>query len=130
MNTALLTAALLTVFIGVVHSWLGERRLIGPLLAPGRRHGILEASAFARSTLRFAWHITTLAWFGLAGVLVALAGVPSGSLAAPIAMIVAATFAISGVITLVASRGRHLAWPVFLAIAALTMAPFALPLLR
>jgi hypothetical protein len=130
MSTALLSAALLTIFIGVVHSWLGERRLIGPLLAPGRRQGLLEASAFARGTLRFAWHITTLAWFGLAGVLIVMAGLPEGPQAAALAVVIAATFAVSGLITLVASRGRHLAWPVFLAIAALAMTPIVLPIVR
>ena len=36
-SISLLTAAFLLFAIGIVHSWLGERRLIGPLLAPGRR---------------------------------------------------------------------------------------------
>ena len=37
--------------------------------------------------------------------------------------IIAAIFAVTGIVTLAVSRGRHLAWPVFLAIAALSAAP-------
>ena len=38
-HTTLAIAAFLTITIGMVHSWLGERRLIGPLLSPQRREG-------------------------------------------------------------------------------------------
>jgi hypothetical protein len=48
----LLTATLL-VLTALIHSVLGERRLIGPLVA--RRDGIL-ANDLARVILRFAWH--------------------------------------------------------------------------
>jgi peptidoglycan/LPS O-acetylase OafA/YrhL len=122
-NTLLLLAAVLTVAIGIAHSWIGERRLIGPLLSPGSRAGILATSGFARRTLRFAWHITTLAWWGMAAVLFALSRtplVPEGRMASAI---IGATFVLSGLISLVAGRGRHLSWPFFLAIGALSLAP-------
>ena len=119
----LLGAAFLTVAVGVVHSWLGEKRLIGPLVAPERRHGILAASAFSRGVLRVAWHITTLAWWGFAAILGALASAPLDGQTRIVLVIIAVMFLLSGVITLIASRGRHLAWPVFLAIAALTALP-------
>jgi hypothetical protein len=122
-NLSLVGAAVLTVAVGVAHSWLGEKRLIGPLVDPERRHGILAASAFARGVLRFAWHITTLAWWGFAAILVALASAPLEGPTRTVLLIIAAMFMLSGVTTLVASRGRHLAWPVFLAIAALTALP-------
>jgi hypothetical protein len=120
---AFLIAALLTVAIGIAHSWIGERLLIGPLLAPDRRSGILAASAFARNTLRFAWHVTSIAWWGLGAVLALLATSPLGAQGRLIIAAIGATFLITGLITLVASRGRHLAWPVFLAIAGLSWAP-------
>jgi hypothetical protein len=123
LNMSLVAAAVLTVAVGAVHSGLGEKRLIGPLLAPEKRHGILAASAFSRGVLRFAWHITTLAWWGLAAILIALARVPVDGVATQILLIIAVMFGITGLITLTASRGRHLAWPVFIAIAALTAAP-------
>ncbi len=72
LSTSLLLAAVLTFLVGAVHSWLGERKLIGPLLA-------LEVAS--------------------------------------------ATFLVTGVIVLVTSRGRHLAWPVFLIIAVAAALP-------
>lgn len=111
-------AALLCVVIGAAHSWLGERRLIGPLLDPAQRHGILQRR-FARDVLRFGWHITTLAWWGIGAAFAAFA--TGGSQAAPRLAIFAlsASMLLTGVVILVSGRGRHWAWPVFFAIAAL-----------
>lgn len=122
-SMALVIAAGLTFVIGAAHSWLGERRLIGPLLAPGNRQGMLAKSAFSRGVLRFAWHITTLAWWGMALILAALAQGPIDGSSRRVLAILAGTFALTGAVTLISSRGRHLAWPVFMAIAALTVWP-------
>jgi hypothetical protein len=125
-STSLLGAAFLTFAIGAVHSWLGERRLIGPLLSKEQRCGILAKSAFARGVLRFAWHLTTVAWWGIGLIVAALAFSPIGGQGRLVLGIVAATFLVTGGVILVTSRGRHLAWPVFFAIAGLS----ALPLLQ
>jgi hypothetical protein len=122
-NSLLLLAAVLTVAIGIAHSWIGEQRLIGPLLDPEHRRGLLAASEFARGTLRFAWHITTLAWWGMAAVLAGLALAPLTGQGCVAAACIGVTFFITGLITLYASSGRHLAWPVFLAIGGLSLAP-------
>ena len=122
-NLSLLVASILTVGVGLVHSWLGEVRLIGPLVAPGKRLGILEKSAFARGVLRFAWHLTTVAWWGFAAILVVLAQTPVTGQGRIVLMAIALMFAMSGMIALIASRGRHLAWPVFMAIAGLALVP-------
>ena len=64
----LILAAVLCVFIGVVHSYRGERfiliRLFRKPLPPlcGNDH-------FTRKTLRLAWHITTVAWCNFAAIL-------------------------------------------------------------
>lgn len=121
---ALWLAAALTAAVGLVHSWLGERWLIGPLLAPETRRGLLGASAFARRTLRFAWHLTTLAWWAIAAIFAVLAPAPLAFPANRILMILAVAFFLTGLIVLFASRGRHLAWPVFLAIAVAAATPF------
>jgi len=122
-NASLIAAALLTFIIGTVHSWLGERRLIGPLLALDQRQGILANSAFARRILRFAWHLTTLAWWGIGAILGALALSPVSGQGRAILWIIALLFLSTGLVTLITSRGRHLAWPVFLAIAGLSLLP-------
>lgn len=60
-DLAMLLAGVFLVGLGLVHSWLGEVKLIGPLLSPPGRSGILVHSRFARDVLRFAWHLTSLA---------------------------------------------------------------------
>ena len=122
-QVALLAASVLTFAIGGIHSWLGERRLIGPLLAPERRQGILASSTFARQVLRFAWHLTTLAWWGIGAILAALTLAPMDQQGRLVAAVIAATFLATGAIILIVSHGRHLAWPVFLVIAGLSIVP-------
>jgi hypothetical protein len=123
-SPSLVAAAILTVLVGILHSWLGERRLIGPLLAPGQRSPLLDRSAFHRSVLRFAWHLTTVTWFAFAAVLLVLAAVPA--LAATdrlVLAIIAILFGGSGAFTSIMSRGRHISWPFFLAIGVLSAIP-------
>lgn len=110
-------AAVLAAAIGVAHSWLGERRLIGPLLDPAHRAGILKNSGGMRRTLRFAWHLTSIAWFGSAAILWDVAQNPPNALGVQVLEILAATYAVTAAITFGSSRGRHFAWPLLLAIA-------------
>lgn len=119
-SSTLLAAAALTVMVSLVHSWLGERRLIGPLLAAEPRPPVLR-SRFLRNVLRYAWHITSLAWIGMAGMMVALAQAPLDRPGRLSAAVVGATFLIHSGLVLGMSRGRHLAWPVFLAIGLLCL---------
>jgi hypothetical protein len=114
---ALAAAAALTLIVGIAHSWLGERLLLGPLLAPASRSGLLRDSRTARRILRFAWHLTTLAWWGLAAIFLALAGAPLTAATRHVLAVLALTFLLTGSVILLSSKGRHLAWPAFLAIA-------------
>ena len=119
----LATAAALTVFVGIVHSWLGEVKIVAPLVAGPIRAPLMEKSAFARGVVRFAWHITTIAWWGFAAILAAFAIGPLGGHDRIVLAAISATFVVSGLLTLISSRGRHLAWPIFLAIGGLSLAP-------
>lgn len=111
-NGLLFTAAVLLVVTAVAHSVLGERRLLGPLLV--RREGIL-ASDLARFILRFAWHLTSVTWAILALILVQLVRDPATArLWAAAATGVA--FTAIGLFDAVASRGRHVGWPLLTAI--------------
>ena len=103
-------AAGLLASIGIAHSALGEREVIGPLLRErGWRLATIPRAA-ADPLLRFAWHLTTLAWWALAAVLVGV----------PIAAAFAATCLLSAAIILVLLPG-HLAWPLFLAAGVLAL---------
>ena len=119
MSTALYIAASLTIVIGVAHSWLGERYIITRLFRRGDLPKLFGGEAFTRNTLRFAWHVTSIAWWGFAAILVSMAGGPPAQ--QTLGLIIGTTFLVHFAITLIASRGKHFAWPVFLAIGLLTI---------
>ncbi|MFZ0480703.1 MAG: hypothetical protein WAL71_16305 [Terriglobales bacterium] len=106
-NGLVFVAAILLLVTSVVHSVLGEQRLIGPLLA--RRDGIL-ANELARFILRLAWHITSLTWLVLALILVQLVRNPSTARFWALAA-TGVAFTGIGLYDAVASRGRHVGWP-------------------
>lgn len=122
IHIVLLAAASLTAMTGLAHSWLGERLLLGPLLAPATRRGLLRESLYARRILRYAWHLTSIAWWVLAAILAILAPAPLTPPGGGILMALAGGFLVTGLIILVSSRGRHLAWPLFLGLAAASAA--------
>lgn len=117
MKPSLALAALLTLLIGVLHSYLGERYLLIRLLRRENLPHLFGGDQFTERTLRFAWHITSIAWIGLAGILLLLARQQASPL--PISRVVAGTFLVSALVAAAGSRGRHFSWVVFLAIAAL-----------
>lgn len=118
MNVPLLIAAILVLLVSGAHSYLGERYILIRLFRRSDLPKLLGSDEFTRATLRFAWHITSLAWLGLAGVMIVVAS--PGEVSRPgLALALSMTFGLSGVVALVGSRGRHLSWIVFFAIAGL-----------
>lgn len=118
MSGSLLLAAGLSAALALAHSYLGERYILVRLFRRRDLPKLFGGTEFTRRTLRFAWHLTSVAWLGFAVLLVQGASY-AASERARVGVVLAVTFAVSGLVTLVGSRGRHLAWPVFLAIAAL-----------
>ena len=107
-------AAVLIFIVGIAHSYLGERYILVRLFRRDNLPKLLGGTQFTKNTLRFAWHITTLAWFGLALILLYLA---AGQVTKQVVgNIVGATFFIHFLVALIASKGKHLSWVVFLAI--------------
>ncbi|MBT8082967.1 MAG: class A beta-lactamase-related serine hydrolase [Gammaproteobacteria bacterium] len=109
----LLVATGLIVFIGLAHSYLGERYILVRLF---RRPlpKLFGSDEFTKKTLRFAWHITTIAWIGFAAI---LWQVDEGHVSrANLLGVIGVVFGISALVALLASRGRHLSWLVFGAI--------------
>ncbi len=109
-------AAILTVFIGLAHSFLGEKYILQRLFR-NPLPKLFGSDQFTKNTLRFAWHITTVAWFGFAVQMVLITN--ADDVRSTQLLAISATFAVSAIIALVASKGRHLSWVVFSAIAAL-----------
>jgi hypothetical protein len=105
-------SAVLLVFTAAMHSVLGERLLLKPLLA--RRESVLK-SDFARMILRFAWHITSFSWLVLAAIMIAFALKPHEAFQWSL-LAVGSTFTLIGIFDALASRGRHVGWPFLTAI--------------
>lgn len=118
MNLARLTAAVLTLLIAGAHSYLGERYILIRLFRRDDLPTLLGGAEFTKQTLRLAWHITSVGFIGLAAVLNLLPSTEAGS-PSPATQAIAATFAASGVVALVGSKGRHLSWIAFFAVAVL-----------
>ena len=112
MSGGLVAAAALLGLLGVAHSYLGERYILVRLFRRNDLPRLFGSDRFTKDTLRFAWHLTTVAWFGLAAVLVELA-VPGPPHRAMLLRTIGATFGLSAVVSVVGSRGRHLSWVVF-----------------
>ena len=119
MAGLLYTAAVLAVALGAAHSVLGERFILKRLFRRSDLPKLFGTSEFTIQTLRFAWHITTVAWFGLAALLVH-AG--RGDLAVPgMLQIIGLTFVASGALPLLITRGKHWSWLVLFVIGGIAL---------
>jgi hypothetical protein len=114
MNAALTVAVVLIIAVGAAHSFLGERYILIRLFRRPDLPRLFGSDVFTKHTLRFAWHLTTVAWLGFAAILWVLG---QGSAHAGI-RVVSFVSLLSALLTFVGSRGRHLAWIAFLAIGA------------
>lgn len=117
MDTCLITGAILTVMIAAAHSYLGERFILIRLLRSSNLPHIFGSDHFTRQTLRFAWHLTSIAWLGLAVILVSFSIDDPQRTRMVALQAISITFLIHALVTLIATRARHLAWIVFFAIA-------------
>ena len=108
----LLVSALLAFLLGLAHSVLGERYILRRLFRRPDLPTLFGSDDFTKRTLRFAWHLTTVVWWGAAATMLALGvGAARGGL-----RVLSATAFVSAAVALVGSRGRHPAWIVFIII--------------
>ena len=120
MNIPLVSAAVLAIAIGAVHSILGERYLIRPILRRTDLPRLFGDDSFTRQTLRYGWHLVTVAWFGLAAVMLVISGaLPFVRVGDGVVFAIALTFLVNTILAVVVTRGRHLSWVVFAAMTAL-----------
>ncbi len=107
------------VAIGITHSVLGERYILTRLFRRDNLPKLFGSTDFTTRTLRFAWHLTTVAWWGFAAILILLAK-DMFSLK-NISMVIAVTFIVSSIISLVTAKGKHYSWLVFLFIGGVSL---------
>ena len=107
MQPTLLTAAsLLIVATMCVHSMLGQRRIIRPLL--DEAHGVMQRP-LARFIVPFAWHLTSFIGLIVAAILFAWAWAPDRAGTIGLAM-TGIVFTVSGIWDAMGSKGQHVGW--------------------
>ncbi len=87
--------------LSIAHSVLGEREILQPLFAQSWETPVPRWAL--ERILRFAWHLTSIAWVGLGAAALGL-GLP---------LTLAAVGLVSAAVVFILLRG-HLAWPLFL----------------
>lgn len=113
----LLVAAFIIFLTGAAHSYLGERYLLMRLFKRGNLPQLLGGTAFTEGTLRFAWHLTTVAWWAIALLLLFA---HQGSLSTSrLLYVIAGAALVSAVLPFIFTRARHLSWVAFLVVAAI-----------
>lgn len=113
----LIIGTILLLIIGIIHSYLGERYILIRLFRREDLPKLLGSDWFTKRVLRFAWHLTTLAWWGFAAILYVLS-TPNVNVKNEIFIIIAVVFTLSGIVSLLFTRGKHLSWLFFFIIAA------------
>ena len=120
MKFLLHLAALQFLALGIGHSYLGERFVLAPIFRNPDLPKLFGSGQYMRRILRLAWHVTSVAWFGLAGIVVLLAHPPVDPRAISVA--IGITALVSFALVMIFTRGRHVAaWVAFLVIAAITL---------
>jgi len=105
-QAALTFASLLLVTTMLVHSMIGQRRLIRPLL--DEEAGVMK-QPMARFIAPFAWHLTSGIGLVVAAILFAWAWAPDQAQSIGLAA-TGIVFTTSGVIDAIGSRGKHIGW--------------------
>ena len=112
VHAALYVSAIVLIAVGVIHSWLGERYILIRLFRRDDLPKLFGSTHFTKRVLRYAWHVTSVAWWGHAAILIALARPPATP--RTIGLIIGCTYLVHFAIVLAGSRGKHLAWIAFL----------------
>jgi hypothetical protein len=110
-------AATLLAVVGLAHSYLGESYILMRLFERPNLPKLFGGTAFTTGTLRFAWHLNTVAWWGLAYLVIRATSPDLNS--QDVLRIIAAVVFVSGLFPLYFTRGKHLSWLVFFLVAAL-----------
>jgi hypothetical protein len=122
MNHYLLSAGVLMFVLAAAHSVLGERLIFRHVRAGTPGHEAATALLPQRrwDSLWSTWHLLSLIGLGLSAAMVAASTFDDLTQAVDIvAIILAVTFAVSGVFWFAGTKGKHPAWIVLFAIAGL-----------
>lgn len=104
-NTLLVCSGILCMITALIHSILGEQKIIGPLL--DLHQGVMQRKQ-ARQVTRLAWHWTSVLWclIGLYLLVSAWAEV----LFQPYVIAIGLVHLSAGIFDGVLTRGKHIGW--------------------
>ena len=106
MNIYFIVSAILLFIVSLIHSILGEKRTITPLLNSNLPDSTFKDKSIDwRKKFRVAWHTVTIAWWTIVIIIVDLAIVENSSQL--IVNAVAVPFAIMGLFSIIQSKGKH-----------------------
>jgi len=111
----LLTAAIILVTCGIAHSFLGEKYILSRLFRRDNVPHIFGSDEFTKGTLRFCWHITSIAWFGFAALLINSQGIDIFSL-----NVIGTVFLLSSLFSMYFTKAKHLSWLALLMVSILS----------
>ncbi len=127
MNPYFVLAALIAFVLGIVHSYMGEKYLVSPILRSEHLVSALSGSiGLKKVALRVCWHFATIAMWGTATTLVFLSSLPLSHTSLVVGRIISLTFAAYTILVFLTPGlrlihlKRHLAWAAFLTIAILS----------
>ena len=115
----LILAATLAIFIGVVHSYLGERYILNRLFTRNNLPRLFGSDWFTKRVLRFAWHLTTVAWWGFAAILYIIS-VANGNIQKQILIVISGVFLVNGLLSSTFTKGKHVSWIIFWSISVIS----------
>jgi len=101
-------ASILLFVLGLAHSLLGERYILVRLFKRNDLPKLFGGSEFTTRTLRFAWHVTTVLWWGFSVILWQAGATPLTR--DSVLHVVGCTLIVCGFLPLVITRGKHLSW--------------------
>ncbi|WP_018996072.1 hypothetical protein [Hirschia maritima] len=116
MNSILLLlAAALCIITALIHSFVGEKRLISPLIKSN--HGVMT-NPLAKEVIRFAWHWTSALWFLIAAYLGLVTF--DEKMASPLLLwAIGLVHIAAGLFDALITKGKHIGWPPITAIGVL-----------
>lgn len=127
MNTYFVLAGSIAFILGIIHSYLGEKYLITPIVQSEHLISALSGSVgLKKVALRVCWHFATIAMWGAAATLIFLSSLPINPTSLVVARVISLTFLADTLLVFLTPGlrliylARHFAWVAFLAIAALS----------
>lgn len=115
----LILAAFLLICVGLMHSVLGGKRLITPLLRRDDLPVILGSIENTRLTLWVGWHLLTL-FFWANAISITVIALEPAFLIETVLLTIAISTGLAGCLALILTRGKHRSWIMFLPVSLIT----------